>query len=296
MGKSSAPAKATLPPVPAGVGLGLRWGFLDEVLASVRSEAPPLPVDFFEISPENYMRRGGYIPTALEEVRAAYPILSHGLTMSVGGTDPLNADYLRELAAFLPSVGAPFHSDHLCFGGSGGRLVHDLLPLPFIEEAVANVVERAARVKDAIGLPFAVENISYYVRPGAADMTESAFLRAVVEEADVDLLLDVNNVFVNSKNFDFDAWAFLESLPLERVVQIHVAGHEMRPEHGRIIDTHGADADDGVLTLLERVIQRIGPVPVLIERDTNIPAFDALLGEVARVRAAYDRGLSRRAA
>ncbi len=279
-----------------GVGLGLRWSFIEDVLASVRGTRDHIPVDFFEVCPENYMRRGGYIPSALSEIREHVPILSHGLTLSLGGLGEMSREYLSELSSFVRSVGAPFHSDHLCFGGMGGKLVHDLLPLPFIEEAVSHVVSRVGRVRDAIGAPIAIENISYYVRPGAAEMSETAFIRAVLEEADAGFLLDVNNVYVNAKNFGFDPLAFIEALPLDRVVQIHVAGHEVKPEHGRIIDTHGADAEDEVLALLSRVVQRTGPVPVLLERDNNIPPLDALLVELARVRRAYDLGLARRAA
>lgn len=281
---------------PTGVGLGLRWAFLEDVLASARGKRAPIPVDFFEISPENYMRRGGYVPAALEEVAARWPVLTHGLTMSLGGLDPVGDAYLSELTGLLKELRPPFHSDHLCFGGHGGRLTHDLLPLPFIEEAVRNVVARTKQIRDTLGLPLAIENISYYFVPGAPDMTEAAFLRAVLEEGDLGLLLDVNNVFVNAQNFGFDARALIDSLPLERVVQIHVAGHEHKPEHGRIIDTHGADAKDEVLDLLEHVVARVGPVPVVLERDHNIPELDVLVGELERVRGAYERGIARRAA
>jgi uncharacterized protein (UPF0276 family) len=278
------------------VGLGLRWAFVDEVLASARGEAPPLAVDFFEISPENYMRRGGFVPAVLDEIRAKWPILTHGLTMSLGGVDPIDEAYLDALKALLDRLDPPFHSDHLCFGGHGGRLTHDLLPLPFIEEAVDNVVRRAVQVRDRLDRPVAIENISYYFVPGAPEMTEASFLRAVLEGADLGLLLDVNNVFVNATNFGFDARSFVDELPLERVVQIHVAGHEHKPEHGRIIDTHGADAPDRVLDLLEHVVERTGPVPVVLERDHHIPDLPDLLSELARVREVYERALARRAA
>lgn len=278
------------------MGLGLRWSFLDDVLASVRGEAPPLPIDFFEVCPENYMRRGGYVPAALSEVRATFPLLSHGLTLSIGGLEPIDDAYASELRAFLTSIDAPFHSDHLCFGGASGRLVHDLLPLPFIDEAVAHVAQRASEVRSRVERALAIENISYYVRPGAADMSEGAFLCAVLEEADLGLLLDVNNVYVNAQNFGFDAGDFIDALPHHRVVQIHVAGHEFKPEHGRIIDTHGAQASAPVLELLERALVRTGPVPVVLERDSHIPGLPALLDELALIRAAYDRAIARRAA
>lgn len=282
--------------LPSGVGLGLRWAFLDEVLANVRSGDAPLPVDFFEVSPENYMRRSGFVPAALAEVGERYPLSSHGLTMSLGGVDPMNDAYFAELRKFLDATKAPFHSDHLCFGGADGRLLHDLLPLPFIEEAVTHVAARAREARERLGRPLAVENISYYVSPGAADMSEASFIRAVLEEADIGFLLDVNNVAVNAQNFGFDADAFIAALPLERVVAIHVAGHEYKPSHGRIIDTHGADAAPHVLDLLTRVIARTGPLPVVLERDNAIPELGVLLEEVARVRAAYEAGLRKREA
>lgn len=280
-------------PAPVGVGLGLRWAFLDEVIASARGEAPPLPVDFFEISPENYMRRGGYIPAALDVVRERWPVLTHGLTLSVGSVDPADAAYLDELRAFVDRIDPPFHSDHLCFGGVGGRLVHDLLPMPFIEESVQHVKARAREVTDRLGRPLVLENITYYVHPGRAEMSEAEFVSAVVREADVGLLLDVNNVYVNARNFGFDAAEMIGALPLDRVRAIHVAGHEHKPEHGRIIDTHGAPTIDPVLELLELVVSRTGPVPVVLERDHAIPALSVLIEELGRVRAAYDRGLAK---
>ncbi len=278
------------------MGLGLRWAFLDEVLAGARGEGPSVGVDFFEVSPENYMRRGGWVAGALSEIAGRWPLLTHGLTMSLGGLDPIDDDYVIELRRFLDEVDAPFHSDHLCFGGHGGRLVHDLLPLPFLPEAVDNVVTRARAVRERLGRPLAVENISYYFVPGEPEMTEAAFLRAVLEEADLGLLLDVNNVFVNATNFGFDARAFIDELPLERVVSIHVAGHEHKPEHGRIIDTHGADAPEPVLDLLEHVVARTGPVPGVRERDHNLPSLPELLAEVDPGRAVNERALARRAA
>lgn len=273
-----------------GVGLGLRWSFFEELERELDHASERIA--FFEVSPENYMRRGGHVRGVLDRVRARFPVFSHGLTLSIGGLDPLGDAYLGELRAFLDEVGAPFHSDHLCFGGHGGRVVHDLLPLPFIEEAVTNTVARANEVRDRIDRPLALENISYYAHPGAADMSEASFIRAVLEGADLGLLLDVNNIVVNAANFGFDARAFLDSLPLERVVQLHVAGHEFRPEHGRIIDTHGAPTGDAALDLLTYAVAQLGPVPVLLERDNNIPSLPVLFEELDRVRSAYERGLA----
>jgi uncharacterized protein (UPF0276 family) len=277
-----------------GVGLGLRWEFLEEVLEAVRG-GTTLPVDFFEVSPENYMRRGGYVPESLEEIAEAVPLLTHGLTMSLGGLDPLGDAYLGELAAFLARFRPPFHSDHLCFQGAEERMTHDLLPLPFLDAAVANTCERIREARDRLGLPIAIENISYYLSPGLEEMSEGEFVSRVVLEADADLLLDVNNVFVNAENHGFDPRAFIDALPLDRVVQIHVAGHERSAEHGCIIDTHGAPTIDPVLELLEHTIRRTGPVPVLLERDHSIPPLDVLLDEVRRVRETCERALASRA-
>lgn len=279
-----------------GVGLGLRWSFLDDVVDSVRGEAPPVPVDFFEVCPENYARRGGRIPAGLETVRGAFPILSHGLTLSLGGLGPFDPAYLATLRGFSRAMEAPFHSDHLCFGGVDGRLAHDLLPLPFLEETVHHVVGRAREVEDTLGVPFAIENISYYLRHEPSELSEAELLRAILEEGDLGLLLDVNNVFVNAQNFGFDPVAFLDALPLERVVQIHVAGHEHKPHLGRIIDTHGAPSIPAVHALLEHVVARTGPVPVVLERDNHVPALAELLDEVALLRGVYDRALRAHAA
>ena len=270
---------------------------MDELL-----ERTPPELDFLEVCPENYARRGGAIPAALDRARAAYPILSHGLTMSLGGADPLDAAYLRELRAFLERMRAPWHSDHLCFSSVGGRALHDLLPLTFDEPTVRRVADRVRRAQDALGVPMAVENISFYVHPGARRMPEAEFVARVCDAADCGLLLDVNNAYVNAQNFGFDVDEWMRTAPLERTVQIHVAGHERFDERDFvpevpgggpagtvILDTHGAPVCDPVLALLERVLPRTGPVPVLLERDTNVPELDELLGEVRALRAIWDR-------
>jgi uncharacterized protein (UPF0276 family) len=287
---------------PRGVGLGLRWELLEEL------EERASELDFVEVCPENYMRRGGAVPAALERVRARLPVLTHGLTMSLGGTDPLDQAYLEELARFLRNVGAPWHSDHLCFGEAGGRVLHDLLPLAFTERTARRVADRVRRAEDALGVPMAVENISYYWHPGAAEMDEAQFLSRVCELANCALLLDVNNAWVNAVNRANEAGAsdprgivdaWMRSAPLERTVQIHVAGHEWwderdldpyAPEGARVaVDTHGAPIADPVLELLERVLPRTGPVPVLLERDTNVPPLSVLLAEVDVLRAIWQR-------
>lgn len=274
-----------------GVGLGLRRDFIDEVLEA-QSEGRPIPgVSFFEISPENYMRRGGYFPAALERLAGSYRFLTHGLTLSLGGLDPLDEGYLRELSAFIAPLGAPFHSDHLCFSGGGGRALHDLLPLPHTERAAAHVAARVLEASERLEMPFAVENITYYLAPGRASMSEADFIGEVLERSQASLLLDVNNVYVNAKNHGTSPIELLERLPLDRVVQLHVAGHTYSDEDGLILDTHGADMIPAVLDLCAWVIERTGPLPVVLERDHGIPPWDELLAEVARVEEAYARGL-----
>jgi uncharacterized protein (UPF0276 family) len=268
---------------PGGVGLGLRWEFLEEVV-----EGPALDVDFFEVSPENYMRRGGYYPAMLERVRERYPLSSHGLTLSIGALAPPSAEYLDELAREVERLGVPFHSDHLCLSSAGGRQFHDLLPLKFARENVERVAERAAEVERRLGIPLALENISFYGLLGQPEMTEAEFVRAVLETASLGLVLDVNNAYVNAVNHGGDPREFIAALPLERVVEIHVAGHYRNPR-GLLIDTHGTNVADPVYELLSWTLERTGPVPVLLERDNAVPALSELLSEVARLKEIYAR-------
>jgi uncharacterized protein len=275
-----------------GVGLGLRFDFLDEVLARVEEGASLDPVRFFEVAPENYMRRGGFVPAALERIAARFPLLSHGLSMSLGGVDPFDDAYMRELAAFTRRFGVPFHSDHLCFSGIQGRMSHELLPLPLTRGAAAYVAARAREAQDRLGVPMVVENITRYVVPGAPEIPEAAFVAEVLDRSGARLLLDVNNVFVNAINDGAEPLAFLAEMPLDRVAAIHVAGHEKRAGSGLVIDTHGADVVREVLSLLTWTIERTGPVPVVLERDHAIPPLDELLTELGRVEAAYQAGLA----
>jgi uncharacterized protein (UPF0276 family) len=271
----------------------LRWEFLDDLLAH-----PSPAIDFLEISPENYMGRGGYFPAALSRLSERFPILTHGLTMSLGGTDPLDSSYLSELGAFVRDVRSPWHSDHLCFSMAGGAVLHDLLPLRFTERSAAHVADRVKRARDAIGVPLAVENITFYASLGDG-MGEPEWISRVCEGADCGLMLDVNNAYVNARNFGFDVDDWMRNVPLDRVVQIHVAGHEPFQESDFVdgalgtilLDTHGADVPDPVLALLERVLPRTGAVPVVLERDQSIPPFPALLDELAKIRALVQRVL-----
>jgi uncharacterized protein (UPF0276 family) len=302
-----------------GVGLGLRWELFDELDA--QGDGARVPVDFFEVSPENFMHRGGRYPATFRRVAEQYPIVTHGLTMSLGGHDPLGDSYLRDIAAFVREVGSPWHSDHLCFGSVSGRSLHELLPVARTRASVGRIADRIRRAQDAVGVPLAIENVSYYWQPGAPEMGEVEFIAAVCDRADCGLMLDVNNAFVNAANFGFDVDAWMAAAPLERVVQIHVAGHEWftvgeegvgeaappaagrhvpgsarawsKPGEAMIIDTHGADVADPVLALLGRVLARTGPVPVLLERDQNIPSLEALLAELGRVRRIWELSAAR---
>jgi uncharacterized protein (UPF0276 family) len=290
-----------------GVGLGLRWEILDDLVAWTQAaeagDAEPVPVDFLEVSPENYIRRGGRYLHALSWLAERYPIVTHGLTMSLGATSPLDEYYLTALARIVADVGSPWHSDHMCFSFAGGRMLHELLPVAHKDANVGRVAERIRRARDVLGVPLAVENVSAYWHPGRAEMTEAQFLRRVCEAADCALLLDVNNAYVNSLNFGFDVDSWMREAPLDRVVQIHVAGHEWYQVDPRglggpcepgaaggiAIDTHGAQAPAEVRDLLGRVLERTGPVPVLLERDTNIPPLRELMREVVAIRAVTER-------
>ncbi len=275
---------------PTGVGLGLRWDFIDELL-----EKKPA-IDFLEVSPENYMGRGGHYDEALDRAIAEWPLLSHGLTMSIGGTDPLREDYLAGLAKFLERVKSPWHSDHLCFSTHAGVVLHDLLPVPFKESEVGRIADRVKRAQDAIGRPMAIENVSFYLHPGKREMTEAEFIARVCEKADCGLMLDVNNAWVNATNFGFDVDEWMAAVPLDRVVQMHVAGHDLvrNGEEELIVDTHGADVRSEVLALLERTLEKTGPVPVLLERDQAIPPLDELLAEVASIKTIWTRATGKK--
>jgi uncharacterized protein (UPF0276 family) len=270
-----------------GVGLGLRWEFLDEVL-----EGPPLDVAFFEVSPENYMRRGGYYPAALERIGERYPLVTHGLTLSLGSADDPDPGFVRDLCTELDRLKTPWHSDHLSFTSAGDTMLHDLLPLPFDEASVVRVADCVRRLSDAFRRPLALENITYYAHLGAGELSEAEFVSRVVDVSDAPLLLDVNNVFVNSTNFGFDPERHLADLPLDRVIEIHVAGHSKQPS-GLVLDTHGAPVAPRVLELLEWTLERTGPVPVLLERDNDVPALSVLLEELRALKSVYERATAR---
>ena len=262
----------------AGVGVGLRWAFVEDLF-----ERPPPELAWLEIAPENFMRRGGRYPAALARCAERWPIVTHGLCMSLGGTDPLDASYLTTLRGFLRDVGTPWHSDHLSFGSVGGVATHDLLPIPFTRAAAEHVAARVRRAQDAIDTELAVENITYYAHAGRPEMDEAEFVSEVVRASGCALLLDVNNVYVNGRNHGFDPREVIAKMPLARVVQIHVAGHEQAER--LLVDTHAQPVRDEVYELLAWTLERMGPVPVLLERDDNFPPWEELCAEIRRLDA-----------
>lgn len=274
--------------IPTGIGLGLRARFIGKV---ARGDADGVPA-FLELSPENYMHRGGIHPQRLAEIADRFPIISHGLMMSLGGADPFEAEYFGFLRQFLDRYDPPWHSDHLCWSGHDGVLHHDLLPVPFTTAVAKRIAARIAEARDRLERPMGIENISWYLTLGHAEHDEPQFLTEVLERADCGLLLDVNNVFVNAQNHGFDPYAWLEKIPLDRVLQLHVAGHEPYDET-MLLDTHGATVRDEVYDLMAWVIERIGPRPVLLERDANIPPLPELLDEIRRLDGVYQQAVGR---
>ncbi|MEZ4235365.1 MAG: DUF692 domain-containing protein [Myxococcota bacterium] len=262
---------------PTGVGIGLRNPHLTDLLATERS------LDFLEIIPENYVGRGGPDLRTLDACRERWPLLVHGVAMSIGGPDPFDDAYVEGLRALLRRIDAPFYTDHLCYSSYGGFQSHQLLPLPQSDQAVLHAARRIRELRDRLDLPVAVENVTTYANMPGSTMTAAAFVAAVAEEADCGLLLDVNNLYVNAKNLGTDLRTDLDVLPLHRVVQLHVAGHDVR--QGRWIDSHGAPVADEVAALVVEVIARVGDVPVLLERDLNLPPLAEVLDEADTLRA-----------
>ncbi len=238
-------------------------------------------MDFIEIAPENWLGVGGRWGSALAAAVERYPLFLHGLSLDIGGPRPLDMELVYGIAEFSRRHGAILYSDHLTYCADDGHL-YDLLPIPFTEESARRVAARVCQVQDAMEMRIALENASYYAAPGA-EMDEAAFIRLVLEEADCDLLLDVNNIWVNSINHGYDPHEFLASMPRERVRYVHVAGHATE-DTGLRVDTHGAEVIDSVWDLLESAYARCGPLATLLERDFNIPPLDQLLVEVQQIQ------------
>jgi len=259
-----------------GHGIGLRPKHYPPVLEGARA-------DWFEVTSENYMVRGGRPLAVLERVRADTPVVLHGVSLSIGSTDPLDTRYLRELRTLSKRIEPAWVSDHLCWGSHGRRYAHDLLPLPYTDEALAHVVDRVRQVQDALGRRILLENVSSYLAFAHSTMPEWTFLGAVAAGADCGILLDVNNVFVSAANHGFRAADYLAGLPADRIGQIHLAGHS---DHGtHLLDTHDAAVPEGVWSLYREALRRFGPIPTLVEWDDHIPPLEDVLAEAEHARA-----------
>jgi len=275
---------------PQGAGLGLR-----RELIPILERKVPDTIDFFELAPENWAGIGGRSARQLRQFTERHPFVCHGLSLSLGGPAPLDEDLLRRVRGFMHEHGMALYTEHLSWCADEGQL-YDLLPIPCTGDAVRWVARRISQAQDILGMRIGVENASYYVAPPGAEMTEAEFISAIIKEADCLLHLDVNNIYVNSRNFGFDASAFMSALPLERTCYIHVAGHHAEPD-GLLIDTHGAGVIDPVWQLLTEAYRRTGPVPTCLERDFNIPRLAELIPEmdmIARSQAPFRQ--NRRAA
>ena len=262
-----------------GFGLGLRPQHYDALLADAQG------VDWLEVLSENYLVAGGRPRWMLDRMIERWPVALHGVSLNIGGSDPLDRDYLRALRGLVRHVRPAIVSDHLCWTRHGGVQFHDLLPLPQNDDTVLHVAARVRQVQDALGVPLVLENVSSYLRFAGDTLDEAQFLSAVVAESGCGLLLDVNNVFVNAHNHGFDAVAFLDRLPGHAIRQIHLAGHAPDAQgSGWLIDTHDAPVPEGVWQLYREAVRRFGAVPAMIERDDHIPPLDALLAELATAR------------
>ena len=259
-----------------GAGLGLKRALMGPL-----SDQPPPQVNFYEVAPENWIQIGGKYAHKLRQFTEQYPFMAHGLSLSIGSPAPLDENFVRQVKQFLDNHNIRGYSEHLSYCGDEGHL-YDLIPIPFTGEAVRYVAERIRRVQDILERRIAMENVSYYAAPGK-EMDEIEFINAVLEEADCDLLLDVNNIYVNSINHNYDAEKFLKAFPPDRIQYFHVAGH-YQEEGDLLVDTHGAPVIESVWDLLDKAYEQFGVVPTLLERDFNIPPLDELLVEIDQIK------------
>ena len=259
-----------------GYGLGLRTDHYEDVINNLPD------VDWFEVISENYMVDGGKPLYYLDKVRSHYPLAMHGVSLSIGGTDPLDLEYLKRLKALAERVEPRWISDHLCWTGFQGKQLHDLMPLPYTEEAINHVAGRVAQVQELLGRRILLENVSSYVTYRHSAISEWEFLREIAERADCLILLDVNNVYVSASNHGFEPEAYLRGIPRERVYQFHLAGHSHNGEI--IVDTHDHDVPDPVWDLYAEAVRRFGRVSTMIERDADIPPLADLLDELDQAR------------
>lgn len=266
-----------------GFGLGLRTDHFEEVLRGQPN------VDWFEVISENFMVDGGKPLYYLQQVRERYPVVMHGVSMSLGSTDPLDMDYLKRLKKLVQDVKPAWISDHLCWSQLGGINSHDLLPMPYTEEALKHIVGNIRKAQDFLGQQMLIENVSSYIAYNESAMNEWEFYSAVVEEADCLMLLDINNIYVSARNHHFDAERYLQGINPARVRQIHLAGHSDYGDY--IIDTHDHPVVDSVWQLYAKAVERFGPVSTMIERDDDIPALAELITELDRARLIASQGL-----
>ncbi len=259
-----------------GAGLGLRRPFLSEIL-----QTPQPDVDFFEVAPENWITMGGKLGKQFRAMTEKYRFICHGLSISIGSSDPLDETLVYQIKNFMLHHGIEHYSEHLSYCSHNGHL-YDLMPIPFTAEAVKHVAARIKRVQDILERKIAIENVSYYTFSGQ-EMREIDFFNAVVEEANCDILLDVNNIYVNSVNHDYDALEFLNAMPFERITYAHIAGHFKEAENF-LVDTHGAPIINPVWELLRHAYQRFGVFPTLLERDFNLPPLKELVAEVKQIK------------
>jgi len=260
--------------------LGVGVGFRSPHAAKVLDEHPPM--DWFEIIGDNYLLEPPLAMARLERLRAHYRVIPHGVSMSIGGVEPLDRDYLGRLKKLLRVVDPPWCSDHLCFTGAAGVVVNDLLPLPYTAETIAHVVERVKTVQGVLEVPFAIENVSSYMTYAASSMPEWEFLAQIAERADCGILFDCNNVYVSSHNHGFDPTTYVDALPVDRIVQIHLAGHTDKGTY--LLDTHSDHVKDDVWDLYRRTLRRAGAVSTLVEWDEDIPAWEVLSAEAEKAR------------
>ncbi|MGD0958937.1 MAG: DUF692 domain-containing protein [Methylomonas sp.] len=271
-----------------GAGLGLRRTFLSEI-----AERPAEQIDFFEVAPENWMTIGGLLGKQFRAMTERHAFVCHGLSLSIGSCDALDEEFVYDLKRFMAEHGVKFYSEHLSYCSQQGHL-YDLMPMPFTEGAVKHTAQRIRRVQDILEQKIAIENISYYAAPGQ-EMPEIEFFNAVIAEADCDVLIDINNIYVNSINHGYDAEAFLRAIPAERIAYAHIAGHYVEADNF-LIDTHGATIVDPVWALLDKAYRMHGVFPTLLERDFNIPPLSELLQEVAVIAHMQSQQLAKQVA
>lgn len=264
-----------------GAGLGLRRSLL-----SALADCTSRQISFMEVAPENWIGVGGRLGKQFRQYTERFPFVLHGLSLSIGSTDPLDIDFVKQVKQFMETHGISCYTEHLSYCSHQGHM-YDLMPIPFTEDAIRHVVDRIKTVQDILGQRIAMENVSYYAAPGQ-EMSELDFLNTVIKEADCNFLLDVNNIYVNSINHRYDPYQFLKSLPADRVAYVHIAGHYEEDIDLRV-DTHGAPVIDPVWSLLDAAYQQYGVMPTLLERDFNIPPVAELLSEVDRIKSIQHR-------